>query len=39
MVGVEEIHATTISGSESDIGVAVDKVLLTALNDANRIGE
>jgi hypothetical protein len=39
MVGVETLSTSTFKESESDIGAAVDKVLLTALNDANRVVE
>jgi len=39
MVGVETLSTTTLTESEVDIGAALDKVLLTALNDANRIAE
>jgi len=39
MIGVEgNIVTNNIKDIESDIGAAIDKVLLTALNDANRMG-
>ncbi len=39
MVGVETVTTTSVSEGASDIGAAVDKVLLTALNDANRMAD
>lgn len=37
MVGVETLSTSTLNASESEIGAAMDKVLLTTLNDANRM--
>ena len=39
MVGVEKVEATTITGGEEVFGDALNKVLMTALNDANRMAE